>query len=168
MPKSSWIKLSKDSGLSTSPDRHGLQSLYEHARPFIGVRLMSVAIAPALLAAQFTPGTRVPLAVLIKRAKDHFFPKIAEKKRLYREEHKEEIAEKKRLFYQERKEEIAEKQRLYREEHKEEIAEKQRLYREEHKEELAEKKRLYREEHRERYRNYMKSYRKSGKIGAII
>ena len=153
MPKSSWIKLSKDSGLSTSPDRHGLQSLYEHARPFIGVRLMSVAIAPALLAAQFTPGTRVPLAVLIKRAKDHFFPKIAEKKRLFYQEHKEELAEKKRLFYQE---------------HKEELAEKQRLFYQEHKEELAEKQRLYREEHRERYRNYMKSYRKSGKIGAII
>jgi hypothetical protein len=73
----------------------------------------------------------------------------AERKRAYRDEHRDEIAERQRAYRDEHRDEIAERQRAYRDEHRDEIAERQRAYYDEHRDEIAERQRAYRDEHRD-------------------
>ena len=79
----------------------------------------------------------------------------------YREEHKEDKKEYNKEYYENHKndKEFQEKRKQYREEHKEEINENKKKYYEEHKKEISEYKKKYRKDNPEKFFNHFNNRR---------
>ena len=85
--------------------------------------------------------------------------KCLEKKKKYRENHREELRQKAKEIYENNKKHILAICKEYREQKRDTIIEKKKQYREDHKEEIKDKKKQYYEQNKEQIQEKKKQYK---------